>query len=62
MTSRLHADQIELDVPVVAALVAEQCPEFAGLPLRQVASGGTDNAVFRLGDELAVRLAEVLAG
>jgi aminoglycoside phosphotransferase (APT) family kinase protein len=40
----------------VAALVAEQFPQWAGLPLRRVAGDGTVNAVFRLGDDLSVRL------
>jgi aminoglycoside phosphotransferase (APT) family kinase protein len=31
-------------------------PEYSSLPLQRVASGGTENAVFRLGDDLAVRL------
>jgi aminoglycoside phosphotransferase (APT) family kinase protein len=56
MTVRLHADQVEVDVSVAARLVAEQFPQWAGLPVRPVASGGTDNAVFRLGAELALRM------
>jgi aminoglycoside phosphotransferase (APT) family kinase protein len=39
----------------VGALLAEQQPDLASLALRLVANGW-DNAVFRLGDELAVRL------
>lgn len=53
---RMHADEIEIDEALVAALVTEQFPEWAGLPVRRVASAGTDNAMFRLGDELCVRL------
>ncbi len=44
-----------LDAPLVAALLAEQAPELAGRPLRKV-PGGRDNAVVRVGDDLAVRL------
>ena len=56
MPSRLHEDQVDIDTTTVHRLLAEQLPDLAGLPLRQVASGGTDNAVFRLGDDLAVRM------
>src|SRR2546421_413125 len=35
---------------------AEQFPERAELPLRRIQPGGTVNAIFRLGDELSVRL------
>ena len=38
-------------------LVADEFPEWAGLPLRRVEPAGTDNAIFRLGEEWAVRLA-----
>jgi aminoglycoside phosphotransferase (APT) family kinase protein len=40
----------------VADLVASQFPRWAGLPLRRVVPGGWDNVVFRLGDDLVVRL------
>ncbi len=43
-----------IDDELVAALVADQHPDLAG-PLRRVA-GGWDNEVFRLGDDLAVRM------
>lgn len=47
---------IEIDVALVSRLIAGQFPEWADLPLRAVASAGTDNALFRLGGELVVRL------
>jgi aminoglycoside phosphotransferase (APT) family kinase protein len=53
---RLHADQVEIDAPLVRALVRSQFPELARLRPRRVRSGGTENAVFRLGDELSLRL------
>ena len=37
------------------ALLAEQCPDLADRPLRALASGW-DNVVFRLGDDLVVRV------
>ena len=52
----MHEDEVEIDEALVTALVAEQFPEWAGLPLRRVRSSGTDNAMFRLGGDLCVRL------
>jgi aminoglycoside phosphotransferase (APT) family kinase protein len=54
--SRLHADQVDIDEVVARRLIAEQLPRYARLPLHRVASGGTENAVFRLGSALALRM------
>lgn len=56
MPTRLHADEVAIDLDLAERLVAEQVPELAGLPLTRVASGGTENAVFRLGDHHALRM------
>lgn len=53
---KMHADEIETDVSLVRRLLAGQFPEWAELPIEPVSSGGTNNAIYRLGDELAVRL------
>ena len=47
--------EVELSVELVRSLLAEQHPDLAHLPLTEVASGW-DNVVFRLGDDLAVRV------
>jgi aminoglycoside phosphotransferase (APT) family kinase protein len=47
--------EVTLDPARVRALLEAQHPDFAGLSLIEVASGW-DNFVFRLGDDLAVRL------
>lgn len=52
----MHEDELELDEDVVRRLLAEQFPQWSELPLRRVRPDGTVNAIFRLGDELAVRL------
>lgn len=51
----MPAAEHPIDEGLVRALLAEQHPDLAGLPLRAV-DAGWDNALFRLGDELAVRL------
>ncbi|MFI8826856.1 aminoglycoside phosphotransferase family protein [Streptomyces sp. NPDC053431] len=45
-----------VDAALVRRLVDAQFPRWAGLPVREVVSAGTDNAMFRLGDALVVRL------
>ncbi|GAA3491706.1 aminoglycoside phosphotransferase family protein [Streptomyces cremeus] len=52
-TSHLNGDAI--DAPLVRGLLEEQHPDLAGLELRRV-QGGWDMQLWRLGDELAVRL------
>ncbi|MGW3562164.1 aminoglycoside phosphotransferase family protein [Streptomyces sp. NPDC000963] len=51
-----HTAPHPLDAVLVERLIAAQFPAWAGLPVRAVESAGTDNAMFRLGDGLAVRL------
>ncbi len=49
------AAEVDVDEPLVRGLLAEQHPDLAALPLALLASGW-DNAIFRLGDDLVVRL------
>jgi aminoglycoside phosphotransferase (APT) family kinase protein len=58
-TKRMHADERDIDGPMVRRLLAAQFPRYADLPLAAVPSAGTDNAVFRLGQDLAVRLPRI---
>src|SRR5918911_1256094 len=55
--ARMHVDEHEIDEALVHRLVSEQFPEWADLPLRRIEPSGTVNAIYRLGDELSVRLA-----
>ncbi|WP_420036948.1 aminoglycoside phosphotransferase family protein [Streptomyces sp. cg28] len=54
--SKLHDDEPDIDHELVAGLIADQFPQWAGLPLRHLATDGTSNTLFRLGDGLVVRL------
>lgn len=58
----MHPDEFPVDEQLVARLVAGRFPRWAGLPVRRLASGGTVNAMFRLGGELVVRLPLVPGG
>lgn len=49
-------DAQRIDAGLVRELLAEQFPHWAGLPVRAVTAGGNDHRMFRLGDELSVRL------
>src|SRR5205807_3630758 len=54
--ARMHADELAIDEELVRRLLGEQFPNWSGLPLRRVDPAGTVNAIFRLGDDLAVRV------
>jgi aminoglycoside phosphotransferase (APT) family kinase protein len=53
---RMHADEVDIDVPLVRRLLATQFPQWAGLPIKPVRPLGTDNALYRIGDEMVARL------
>ena len=59
---RMHPDELDVDVRLVRRLVAEQFPQWAHLSLTPVASSGTVNALYRLGDDKLVRLPLTLWG
>jgi len=54
--NKIHADQIDTDEALVRRLLAGQFPHWADLRVTAVPSSGTENAIYRLGDEMAVRL------
>jgi aminoglycoside phosphotransferase (APT) family kinase protein len=54
--TRMHAGEHEVDEALVRRLLTEQFPQWPDRPLRRVEHPGTENAVFWLGDELALRL------
>jgi aminoglycoside phosphotransferase (APT) family kinase protein len=57
MTSlRLHDDEFVTDTTMIRRLLAGQFPRWADLPLTRIGLSGTMNQLYRLGDELLVRL------
>lgn len=52
---RVHDDEVEIDEQLVRALLEEQFPDWAELPLVR-AGDGTVNVVYRLGRDLSLRL------
>ena len=57
--AKMHVDEVHTDVALVRRLLAAQFPLWADLPIEPVESAGTDNAIYRLGDDLAVRLPRI---
>lgn len=57
----MHEEEVHIDAGLVGRLVATQFPDLAGLPIAAVRSTGTVNAIYRLGDDLCVRLPRVPA-
>ena len=52
----MRADEVPIDTALVRGLIGSQFPQWAALPLAPVRSSGTDNAIYRLGEDKAVRL------
>lgn len=55
----MHVDEREIDEALVRRLLAGQFPQWAERRVTRVEPAGTDNAIFRLGDELTLRLARL---
>lgn len=55
----MHHDEVPVDETLVRRLLAAQLPDWAELPLTIVEPWGTDNAIWRLGDDLVVRLPRI---
>jgi aminoglycoside phosphotransferase (APT) family kinase protein len=56
VTRALHTDEIPIGTALVRALIDRAMPRYVDLPLRELASSGSTNALFRLGEDLLVRL------
>ncbi len=55
----MHDHEAEIDEALVRRLLAAQMPDVASMALAIVEPWGTDNAVWRLGDDLVVRLPRI---
>ncbi|MDQ0760640.1 aminoglycoside phosphotransferase family protein [Streptomyces canus] len=61
-TTKMHADELDIDTELVSGLIADQFPRWGELPVTRVDSAGTDNAMYRLGDDMVVRLPRLPGG
>jgi len=56
---KMHNNEVDIDESLVRQLLKEQFPQWADLPISPVKSAGTDNAIYRLGEDKCVRLPRV---
>lgn len=56
MSEMMHTNQIETSPDLVRRLLQCQMPKLAGLPIADRPFNGTDNAVYRVGEDYSVRL------
>ncbi len=52
----MHEDEVDTDPALVGRLLAGQLSQWTDLPVEAVSPRGTDNALYRLGDDMVVRL------
>lgn len=60
-SGKMHVDEIDTDAGLVQKLLAAQFPQWADMPLEPLQSSGTDNALYRLGDDKVLRLPRIQA-
>lgn len=53
---KMHEDEVDTDAALVQRLLVSQFPRWADLPIEPVFPRGTDNALYRLGSDMVVRL------
>lgn len=56
---KMHDGEVDIDAKLVRRLLVTQFPHLCDLPVEAVQSTGTVNAIYRLGDDLCVRLPRV---
>ena len=59
MPDAVPVERPHIDVALVRRLVASQFPQWTSLPIERFESAGTDNALYRLGVDMVVRLPSV---
>jgi aminoglycoside phosphotransferase (APT) family kinase protein len=59
LTPKMHEDEVLVDDGMVRALLRDQFPDWADQRLQRIADSGTDNAIYRLGDDMGIRLPRI---
>lgn len=59
VVAKLHDDEVTVTTALVRRLLVHSFPQWGQLPLKRMSSTGTDNAIFRLGGELGLRLPRI---
>lgn len=60
-TQKMHIDEVDTNEDLVRRLVSTQFPQWADLIVKTIHSSGTDNALYRLGENMVVRLPRTLS-
>ena len=55
----MHTNEINTSVSLVRRLLISQFPQWAGLEIQPIRSIGTDNAIYRLGNDMSMRLPRI---
>lgn len=55
-TNKLHSDEVNINNKIVRQLLTQQFPEFTHLKLESVYPEGTDNKLYKLGDDKVIRM------
>jgi len=55
----MHVDEVHTDAALVRRLLERQFPDWAALPIVPIEPTGTDNALYRLGDDRVVRMPRI---
>jgi aminoglycoside phosphotransferase (APT) family kinase protein len=54
--NKMHADEIDISFDLIKDLLFKQFPKWSHLPLKLMRPEGTDNAMYRLGNDKLIRL------
>ena len=56
---KMHDEEVPVADSLVRRLIDTQFPQWSELPVHRMPSTGTDNAIYRVGDEMGVRLPRI---
>jgi len=60
MIKKMHDNEVDINESLVRQLLRAQFPQWAELSIKSVQSIGTDNAIYRLGTDMCIRLPRTL--
>lgn len=56
---KMHTDEVSVNDATVRSLLASQFPQWSEKSLERLLDSGTDSAIYRLGDDMAIRLPRI---
>ncbi len=59
IAGKMHPNEVDTSIDLLSRLLSAQFPQWAALPIQPVPSSGTDNALYRLGTDMVVRLPRI---